>query len=195
MWRMPTKAQQREETTRTLVATARDLFAGKGFAHVSLNEIAQVAGVTKGALYHYYAGKDDVFRVVLGQIHEELAAEVGAVAAGDPWRSLVQGCRTFLELATDARNRRILLVDAPAVLGWEAWRELDENASMRHLIDQLRVLVDAGLMADQPLEPLAHLISGALNEAALWLAASTEPERDRDQVMASLERLLDGLKR
>jgi AcrR family transcriptional regulator len=192
---MPTKAQQREETTRTLVATARTLFAEKGYPSVSLAEIVARAGVSKGALYHYFEGKDDLFRAVLAQVHDEVAHRVGEVDDADRWTRLTTGCRMFLAAATDVRNQRIMLVDAPAVLGWETWRELDATTSMRHLTELLQELVDDGTIVDQPVAPLAHLLSGAMNEAALWLAGSHQPERDLDHAMTALTRMLTGLRR
>jgi AcrR family transcriptional regulator len=191
---MATKAQQRAETTRTLVATARALFAEKGYPNVTLGDVLAKAGVSKGALYHYFESKEDLFRAVLAQVHEEIARTVGAVDDEDRWTRLTRGCRTFLAAATDVRNQRIILVDAPAVLGWQTWRELDAMTSMRHLTELLQELVDDGTIVDQPVEPLAHLLSGAMNEAALWLAASHLPERDLDHVMASLTRMLTGLR-
>lgn len=191
---MATKAQQRAETTRTLVATARALFAEKGYPHVTLGDVLAKAGVSKGALYHYFESKEDLFRAVLAQVHEEIARTVGTVDDEDRWTRLTKGCRTFLAAATDVRNQRIILVDAPAVLGWETWRELDAMTSMRHLTELLQELVDDGTIVDQPVTPLAHLLSGAMNEAALWLAASHTPERDLDHVMASLTRMLTGLR-
>jgi AcrR family transcriptional regulator len=191
---MPTKAQQRAATTRTVLATARALFAEKGYPHVSLAEIAARANVTKGALYHYFEGKDDLFRAVLAEVHEEVASRVGEIDDADAWTRLTSGCRTFLAAATDVHNQRIMLVDAPAVLGWETWRELDATTSMRHLTELLQELVDDGTIVDQPVEPLAHLLSGAMNEAALWLAASPRPAHDLDQVMAALTGMLTGLR-
>lgn len=191
---MPTKAKQREDTTRALVATARKLFAEKGYPNVSLAEVVAMAGVSKGALYHYFEGKDDLFRAVLTQVHEEVADRVGQVDDPDRWVQLTEGCRTFLAAATDVRNQRIMLVDAPAVLGWEAWRELDATTSMRHLTELLQQLVDDGTIVEQPVTPLAHLLSGAMNEAALWLAASPRQDRDLDHVMTALTRMLAGLR-
>jgi AcrR family transcriptional regulator len=191
---MPTKAQQRADTTSALVATARELFAKNGYPHVSLAEIVKVAGVTKGALYHYFDGKEDLFRAVLQQVHQDVAVQVAAALDGDPWDRLLAGCRTFLTAATDLPNQRIMLVDAPAVLGWETWRAFDATTSMRHLVDVLQDLIDQRVFAEQPVEPLAHLLSGAMNEAALWLAASPQAEHDLDNLMAALTALLEGLR-
>jgi AcrR family transcriptional regulator len=192
---MTTKAQQREDTTRALLVTARELFAAKGYANVSLAEIAQRAGVTKGALYHYFTGKHDLFRAVLEQVHAEVADLVGTVdPTADAWTQLVSGCRTFLAAAIEPRFQRIMLIDAPSVLGWEAWRVLDANSSMRHLADALRRLIDDGVIPDQPVEPLAHLLSGAMNEAAIWLAGSADPERDLTHTVAALTTMIGALR-
>ncbi|NEE03745.1 TetR/AcrR family transcriptional regulator [Phytoactinopolyspora halotolerans] len=190
-----TKAQQREETTRALVEHARRLFAAKGYAHVSLTEIVQAAGVTKGALYHHFSGKDDVFRAVLEHVHGEVAERIADAAPdADPWTQLVAGCRAFLTASTEPGIQRIMLIDAPSVLGWSDWRDLDAATSMQQLEAALTQLVDDGVIVDQPITPLAHLLSGAMNEAALWLARSPNRDRDLEDTMATLTRLLQSLR-
>ncbi|MGA6166399.1 TetR/AcrR family transcriptional regulator [Amycolatopsis magusensis] len=192
---MATKAQQREETTGTLVAVARELFAAKGYGQVSLAEIVTAAGVSKGALYHYFTGKDQLFRAVLEQVHADVAARVDRAAPdADPWTQLVAGCTAFLTVTTEPEIQRIMLVDAPAVLGWEAWRELDATASMRHLVEALTQLIDEGVLLRQPVAPLAHLLSGAMNEAAAWLAGSADPGRDLADTVAALTRMLESMR-
>lgn len=191
---MATKAQQRADTTRALVATARELFAKNGYPNVSLAGIVKEAGVSKGALYHYFSSKEELFRAVLQDVHQEVADQVATASNADAWTRLLAGCRTFLSVATAVPNQRIMLVDAPAVLGWETWRELDATSSMAHLAEILHELVDMGVFADQPVAPLAHLLSGAMNEAALWLAASTDQERDLEHLMGALTALLEGLR-
>ncbi|WP_129664716.1 TetR/AcrR family transcriptional regulator [Phytoactinopolyspora endophytica] len=190
-----TKAQQREETTQALVAEARQLFAEKGYAHVSLAEIVEATGVTKGALYHHFSGKDDLFRAVLRQVHDEVAEHIADAAPdADTWTQLVAGCRAFLTASTEPRIQQIMLVDAPSVLGWGAWRELDAATSMQQLEVALTQLVDEGIITDHPVAPLAHLLSGAMNEAALWLARTGNRERDLEDTMAVLTRLLESLR-
>lgn len=190
-----TKAQQRAETTGALLAAARRSFAERGYAHTSLAEVVAAAGVTKGALYHHFGGKDDLFAAVLAEVHGEVADRVAAAAAGaDPWTQLIAGCRTFLAASTEAHVGQIMLVDAPAVLGWDAWRELDAATSMQHLQDVLVDLMRAGVIADRPVLPLVHLLSGAMNEAALWLAGSTDRDRDLADVMAALTSFLESLR-
>jgi AcrR family transcriptional regulator len=190
-----TKAQQREDTTRAVLATARELFATKGYRHVSLSQIVEAAGVTKGALYHYFTGKDDLFRAVVENLHRDVADRIAANEPdADLWTQLVTGCTLFLTTTTEPQFQRIMLIDAPSVLGWRTWRELDATTSMQHLVEILSRLIDDGLIIDQPVAPLAHLLSGAMNEAALWLAGSTDPERDLDDTIAALTRMLDSLR-
>ena len=190
-----TKAQQRVETTAALVAAARELFADKGYAQVSLAEIVDAAGVTKGALYHYFDGKDALFQAVLEQIHAEVADRIEQATDGlDSWQQLVVGCRTFLTASAEPHRQQIMLIDAPSVLGWGTWRRLDASTSMQHLIDVLTRLVEEGEIPQQPVVPLAHLLSGAMNEAALWLAGSDHPRRDLKQTLTALTGLLESLR-
>ena len=189
------RAQQREQTREALLRESRRLFSGSGYGAVSLAEVVRAAGVTKGALYHHFSGKEDLFRAVLEQVQQEVGGRVAAAADAhdDPWTRLVTGCQEFLTATTDPDVQRVMLTDGPAVLGWSQWRAMDEAASARHLADALSALTDAGIIAPQPVAPLVHLLSGAMNEAALWLASSSGPE-DLDDTRAALTRLLQALR-
>jgi AcrR family transcriptional regulator len=190
------RAQQRELTRSTLLEVSRRLFADQGYAAVGLAEIVGAAGVTKGALYHHFAGgKADLFRAVLAGVQAEVAATVAATAEAedDPWDRLTAGCRAFLTAATEPAVRRIMLVDGPAVLGWAEWRAMDEATSARHLAEALGDLIEAGVLAPQPVAPLTRLLSGAMNEAALWLAETGDPA-DLADVVAALTRMLESLR-
>lgn len=190
------REQQREETRRALLRESRRLFAARGYGAVGLAEIVSAAGVTKGALYHHFgAGKTALFRAALEEVQQEVAARVAtaAVAERAPWDQLTAGCRAFLTASTAPEVQRIMLVDGPAVLGWSEWRALDEAASVRHLAEALDALIAAGVIADQPVAPLTRLLSGAMNEAALWLAESGDPS-DLDATWNALARLLESLR-
>ncbi|QLY33103.1 TetR/AcrR family transcriptional regulator [Nocardia huaxiensis] len=188
------RAQQREQTRRTLLRESRRLFATKGYAAVGLSEITAAAGVTKGALYHNFESKTELFRAVLEQVQNEVGDRVAAAAEQrtQPWDQLVTGCETFLTACTAPEIQRIMLIDGPAVLGWHDWRAMDEAASARHLGEVLTELVAAGVIPPQPIAPLTHLLSGAMNEAALWLATATAPDA-LDETLAALRRLLGAL--
>ncbi|MBG0850922.1 helix-turn-helix transcriptional regulator [Streptomyces spinoverrucosus] len=189
------RARQREETRRRLLREGRRLFAARGYAAVGLSEIVRAAEVTKGALYHHFEGKTDLFRAVLEEVQQEVGRRVAAAADAheDPWSQFTVGCQEFLTAGTDPELQRIMLVDGPAVLGWSEWRAMDEAASARHLTEALTGLVEAGVIARQPVAPLAHLLSGAMNEAALWLASTAEPG-DLAPTRAALDRILQALR-
>ncbi|MBF6296421.1 TetR/AcrR family transcriptional regulator [Nocardia amamiensis] len=189
------RTKQREETRRALLRTSRRLFAAKGYGAVGLSEIVAATGVTKGALYHNFDSKAALFRAVLDQVQQEVGERVAAAAEAesDAWSQLVAGCEAFLTTCTAPEIQRIMLVDGPAVLGWHEWRAMDEANSARHLGEALHLLIEEGVLAPQPIEPLTHLLSGAMNEAALWLA-STEDPAALAETTAALHRLLDALR-
>ncbi|WP_039822747.1 TetR/AcrR family transcriptional regulator [Nocardia testacea] len=189
------RTQQRAQTRATLLHHSRKLFAAKGYAAVGLSEIVTAAGVTKGALYHNFDSKLSLFRAVLEDVQTEVGDRVAAAAdtESDPWIQLVTGCETFLTSCTTPEIQRIMLIDGPAVLGWPEWRAMDESASARHLEEALTTLVAAGVLPPQPIPPLTHLLSGAMNEAALWLATAPGPDALSD-TLASLRRILEALR-
>ncbi|GGP97495.1 TetR/AcrR family transcriptional regulator [Streptomyces roseolilacinus] len=186
------RAEQRAVTRQALLAEGRRRFAADGYHRVVLAEVARAAGVTKGAAYHHFDSKAGLFRATVRQVQQELGERVASAAERheDLWEQLRAGCRAFLAAGTDPAVRRILLVDAPAVLGWDEWRALDEESSARHLTEALTALAEAGVIDDQPVEPLARLLSGALNETALWIARGGDPQAAEQ----ALDRLLAGLR-
>lgn len=189
------RAQQREQTRRILLRESRRLFATRGYGALGLAEIVGAAGVTKGALYHHFDSKAALFRAVLEEVQEQVAETVAATADAqdDLWTQFTAGCQAFLTASTAPDVQRIMLVDGPAVLGWNEWRALDEATSARHLAEALTALIEEGVIARQPVAPLTHLLSGAMNEAALWLAASRNPE-DLADARAALSRMLEALR-
>ena len=195
---MGVRTQQKERTRAALVEAGRRLFAEHGYGSVGLSAVVAAAGVTKGALYHQFDGKSALFEAVLAQVQGEVADAVAGAASGaspgdDPWEQFRAGCRTFLTASTAPGTVRIMLLDGPAVLGWSRWRALDDAASGHLLVEALHDLVRNGAIDDQPVEPLAHVLSGAMNEAALRLAESDEP--DLAATWGALDRLLAGLRR
>ncbi|WP_106584046.1 TetR/AcrR family transcriptional regulator [Murinocardiopsis flavida] len=180
---------------RALVDEGTRLFAERGYAAVGLAEIVRSAGVTKGALYHHFGSKEELFRAVLRRVQSDVADQVAAAADAEPdtWTQLTAGCRAFLTASSGRSARRIMLIDAPAVLGWNEWRAMDEAASARHLEEALAALVEDGSIPDQPVAPLVRLLSGAMNEAALWIAQSDDPGA-LDATDRALTRLLHALR-
>jgi AcrR family transcriptional regulator len=189
-----TRAEQREETHRALLAEGRRRFARDGYHAVVLEEVARGIGATKGAAYHHFGSKAGLFRAVVEQAQQEVGERVARAVEEyeDPWDQLIAGSRAFLSAGSDPELQRIVLVDAPTVLGWNEWRAMDESSSVHHLVEVLSALVAAGQIRPQPIAPLTRLLSGAMNEAALWLAQS--PDASLDDTMAALVTLLDGLR-
>ena len=140
--------------------------------------------------------KRDLFRAVFESVEEELGQRVamGVGLETDPWNQLRAGARAFLAAATDPAIRRIVLVDGPSVLGWEEWRRIDSQHALGMVRAVFEANVAAGNVPEQPVEPLAHLIVGALNEAALAVAAADDAERAREEFAASMERVLEALR-
>ncbi|MGV9316861.1 TetR/AcrR family transcriptional regulator [Streptomyces sp. NPDC003691] len=193
---MTSRAEQRAATRRALLAEGRRRFAADGYHDVVFAEVAEAVGVTKGAAYHHFVSKAGLFRAVVAEVQEELGEAVAAAADAhdDPWEQLRAGCRAFLAAGADPGVRRIVLLDAPTVLGWDEWRDMDEGSSARHLTEALESLVAAGIVPEQPVEPLARLLSGAMNEAAVWLARTDDPGA-LEATGRALDRLLAGLLR
>ena len=193
-----TKQDLRSAATRQrLVAAARTLFAERGYAGVGTEAIVQAAGVTRGALYHQFRDKAALFAAVAETIQAEIAQRIttGAQADGltDPMATLHAGIRRFLEACADPQVERIILLDAPAVLGWQAWRDLADRYGLGLLQHALQAAIDAGAITPQPVVPLAHVLIGALDECALYIARAENPPAARQQCTAILQQLLDGL--
>jgi AcrR family transcriptional regulator len=189
---MPSGAPTRAE----LMRVARALFAERGYAGVGTEEIVARANVTRGALYHHFADKSDLFRAVHEELEQELVAKVGERIAGieDPWELAVTGVRAFLDACADPALRRIALIDAPAVLGWEEWRAVDARYGLGLVEFGLRNGMDAGIFREQDVTPLAHLLIGAMTEAAMMVANAADPKAARRTVEPALIALLEGLR-
>jgi AcrR family transcriptional regulator len=190
-----TKAAQRIATMQTLLHLGRDLFAQHGYTAVSMEELVQQAGVTRGALYHHFGSKEGLFRAVVELLQAEVAQRILSASQAQPeaWGQLLAGCRAFLEASLDPAIQRIVLVDAPAVLGWEAWRQMDEAQGGQLLYEVLNRLAAEGRIKPLPLTALHHLLSGAMNEAALWIAQADDPQQALHESTIALEGLLGPL--
>ena len=191
-----TKAEQSEATRRALLDAARALFASRGFADTPTEEIVSRAGVTRGALYHHFKDKMAVFRAVVEEMEQEVTAKVAeaAMGSGGVWEGLVGATEKFLDLCMDEAVRRVILIEAPAVLGIAVWREIERQYGLGLTQVALETAMAEGLIEQQPSEPLAHIMLGAINEAALTIGAADDPEKARAEVGAALGRVLNGLR-
>ena len=188
------REEQTEATRDALVAAARVLFGDRGYVATSTEEIVRRARVTRGALYHHFAGKADLFRAVFEAVDRDVVARVIAARADDPWKRLLAGCMAFLDACLDPAVQRIYLLDAPAVLGWDAWRELEARSCTALLRRALGSAIEAGAMRPRPIEPLAQVIFGALMEAAIVVARAEDVAARRAEVGESVAALLGGLR-
>ncbi|HET6508281.1 MAG TPA: TetR/AcrR family transcriptional regulator [Baekduia sp.] len=192
------KQEQRSRATREkLVVAARALFAQRGYAAVGTEEIVRAAGVTRGALYHQFReGKEQLFEAVFEVVEAETTrriAEAALVGAADPVAALRNGARAFLEICAEPEVERLALLDAPAVLGWERWREIGFAYGLGLVAATLQAGIDAGALAPGPVTPLAHLLLGALDEGALYVARAEDADAARAEITLVIDRLIDGL--
>jgi AcrR family transcriptional regulator len=191
------RQEQNSAATRTaLLKVARKLFAERGYAETATEEVVHRARVTRGALYHHFRDKQDLFKAVLHEEQLKLASLIKTVALRepDPWRALIAGCHAFLDACLDSAVQQIVLIDAPAVLGWGGWREADASYYLAGVKAAIQAAIDAQLIPAQAVDPLAHIILGALNEAAMLIAHAEDEEAARRDVSAIVDRLLGGIR-
>jgi AcrR family transcriptional regulator len=193
----PGRREHEARATRdALVAAGLTLFTARGYAEVGTEEIVKRAKVTRGALYHHFADKRDLFRAVHELVEEDLVADIAKrmEGASDPWDVMVTGTRAFLDACDEPAVKQIALVDAPAVLGWREWREVDERYGLGLMKAGLGGAMEAGVLREAPLDALSHLMLGALAEAAFVIANAEDPAAARIEAEAALFALLEGLR-
>jgi AcrR family transcriptional regulator len=192
-----TQAERSASTRDALVAAARPLFGARGYGDVGIEEIVRAAGITRGALYHHFADKTDLFAAVFEAVETEVTARIVAGLADADQSDLVavmrQGARVFLDACAETEIHRIMLLDAPAVLGFERWREISNRHNTGLVHDLLNRAIEAGQIPEQPVPLLAHTLLGALREAALYLGGATNRRKARREAGAIIDRLITGL--
>jgi AcrR family transcriptional regulator len=191
-----TRPDRGEATRDALLAAARALFAERGYAGVGTEEVVRRAGVTRGALYHYFRDKQDLFRAVFEQTEAEIMQTIIARVEGltDPMEELAVGVRAFLDACDDPTLMRIGLRDAPGVLGWEEWREIGNRHGLGLITGALSWAMDEGQIAHADVRTLGHLLLAALAEASLLIASADDHRAAREDVEGTLMLLLDGLR-
>ena len=193
----PTRQEQRSEETRSaLLAAARELFTEHGYANVGTEEIVKRAKVTRGALYHHFEDKKDLFRAVHEANEERLVAGIAAKVEGitDPMELLATGVSSFLDACEDPAISRIGLIDAPAVLGWKEWREIDAKYGLGLVMAVIQANIDAGLIEPVPVRTIGHLLLAAMGEAGIMVVSAEDPKAMRTEAEKSLLALVHGLK-
>jgi AcrR family transcriptional regulator len=195
--RRPGRREAEAQATRdALVQAALELFTERGYAGVGTEEIVTRAKVTRGALYHHFTDKRDLFRAVFERVEGELMEGIGArmEATDDPWDLMLAGMRSFLDACEEPAVKQIALTDAPSVLGWQEWREIDNRHGLGLTRAALQGAVDAGVLRPIAVEPMAHLFVAALSEAAFVTAYSDQPRKARAEVEQALIQLIEGLR-
>jgi AcrR family transcriptional regulator len=184
-------------TRERLIEAAREQFGAVGYEAASLDAILAAAGVKRGALYHHFDSKLELFDAVLDREVAEIAQRIAkkAGAASDPVESLRIGCRAWLRMALDPEVQRIVLLDPPSVVGWTRWRELDELHTLGGLRRNLELIAEQGRLADGDIDLFAHMILASLSEAALLIARADKPRSALKVGEATVETLLAGLVR
>src|SRR5277367_6672838 len=192
------KLEQSQATRAALIRTARKLFARLGYAATDIETVARRTRVTRGALYHHFKDKQDLFSAVFDLEEQKLtqiiAEAAGAAASQSAFDGLLAGSNAFLDACLDPAVQRIVLIDALAVLGWERWREIDAKYNLRLVIAALQVAMDQGIIARGPVDSLAHLLIGAVTEAAIFIAHAEDKPAARREVGHNVEQLLSGLR-
>jgi AcrR family transcriptional regulator len=192
-----TQAERSAETRESLIAAARPLFAAHGFADAALETIVRAAGVTRGALYHHFPDKTELFAAVFEQVEGEVAARMGdAIASAnesDPIEVMRLGARFWLDACADPEIQRIVLVDAPAVLGWTRWTEIGNRYNTGLVRDLLTNAIQTGRIPPQPVEATALTMLGAMREATLYVALAQDHDQARREAGAVMDRLIGAL--
>ncbi|HZX83094.1 MAG TPA: helix-turn-helix domain-containing protein [Reyranella sp.] len=189
-----TQAERLAATRAALLKAARTIFAEQGYAAAATEEIVRRAKVTRGALYHHFEDKRSLFDAVAGDVAREIAEKIDAMTPmDDPLKALIVGTGAFLDACLDPAVRRIYLIDAPAVLGWHRWREIDAPHGVRSLREGV-----SAMLAERPdealaVEPTTFLLAGAFNEAALWIAEAKDEKAARRAMDRSLAALIERL--
>jgi AcrR family transcriptional regulator len=192
-----TQAERTAATRALLIGVARKLFAEKGFAEVSTQEIVAAAGVTRGALYHQFDDKAGLFAAVYEEVERDLVSDIARQIAddqpADPLEAMRVGARLFLDRCSAPDVQQIVLIDAPAVLGWDRWRAVGVKYGLGVIEGMLAHAVAEGVLPEQPIRPTAHVLLGALDEAALFVSRATNRDQARRDMDAVCDRLISGI--
>jgi len=184
-----------EATRLHVVAVATELFSREGYEATTIDAVLTAAGISKGALYHHFSSKEDLFEAVFMAVETDVIARVGAAAAGETTAAaaLAAGCKAWLRLASDPVVRRIVLIDAPAALGWHRWRALDEIHPLGLLRVGVEQLAREGGMGEDLVDGFAHVLLAAANELALLVANAPDGDAALDRANRTVDLLLGGL--
>jgi len=192
-----TQAERTAATQARLLAAGRTLFATDGYAAVSTQTIVDAAGVTRGALYHQFGDKAGLFAAVYEEVERDVVAaimyRIASAAPATQLEAMHIGARLFLEECSSPKVQRIVLIDAPSVLGWDRWREVGMKYGLGVVEAMLIQAIADGVIPDQPTRPTAHVLLGALDEAALFVSRADDAAKALQQMFAVCDRLITGI--
>ncbi len=192
---MPTQAERTEATRGRLVTTARRLFAEQGFADTSTEQILEAASVSRGAMYHHFSSKTELFQAVFEAVEDDLTKEVltAALAETDPVQQLARGFDSFLDQCLRTEVQRIVMLEGPTVLGWDTWHELDERYAFGSLKAVLTGLAEQGRILPGAVEPWANLLLGAIMQAGMVVARAEDPGAAKQAMHDTFGQILTAL--
>ena len=192
-----TQAERTAATRARLLEAGRTLFATDGYAAVSTQAIVDAAGVTRGALYHQFGDKAGLFDAVYEEVERDVVAaimtRIAAAAPATQLEAMRIGARLFLEECSSPKVQRIVLIDAPSVLGWDRWREVGMRYGLGIVEAMLMQAIADGAIPDQPTRPAAHVLLGALDEAALYVSRAADAAKALEQMFLVCDRLITGI--
>lgn len=186
-----------ESTRKALVDSAVELFTKQGYSATSLDAVAKRALVTKGALYHHFTGKQALFEAALDAVETVILRRLGDIIGGlgDPWDRAMSAVRAYVKVCLDPSYQRIVIHEAPVVMGWERWRETEEHYSYGLVKVAVERLIEAELVEDLPVEATARMLFGAMSSGAMVVAGATDQRKASAEVSTVLVSLLEGMRR
>ncbi len=176
--------------------SAVELFTKRGYAGTSLDEVAKRARLTKGALYHHFSGKQALFEAAFDSVENTFMRKLGEIvsAPGNPWETAIAGLRAYVRVCLEPSYQRIVIHEAPVVMGWERWREAEEHFSYGLLRSTIEVLVTSGELEQLPVETMSRLLFGALSAGASTIASASDPRKASAEVERTIVRVVEGLR-
>ncbi|WP_370330234.1 TetR/AcrR family transcriptional regulator [Mycolicibacterium hippocampi] len=187
------RRERGDQTRRDLIDAGRALFVAHGYFNTSIGDLVSRSGVgTRGAFYHHFKDKAELFRAVFEEVESDLTLRslASPPQGADPWERLSRGLHSFLEAAVEPEVQRVMLLDGPVVLGWQAVRAIQERNSLALIQEKVGEAISEGIIEDQPVSELTHILVAALEEAALLVAHASDPAEARQRAAGILDRLL-----
>ena len=186
-----------ESTRQALVDSGQDLFTKRGYAGTSLEAIVKRARVTKGALYHHFSGKQALFEAAFDQVETSAMNKLTEAVAGKgtAWDRALEGIQAYVGVCLEPAYQRIVIHEAPVVMGWERWREAEEHFSYGLVRATVEALIDAGEMAALPVEVTARILFGALSAGAETIASAADSKKAAAEVRKTIVAVMEGMRR